>query len=141
MLAWPRSFHFASRHFLLHLNTEESVVITDQERKAEVLKFSDSLRAAGVARVTVSYYGDGDEGRAEPPQFQDATESPIEESLLPTDVNIHTLGDLLEGFAPEGYEDNEGGFGTVTFDVQALTIRVEHNWNEVVSHPDAPREI
>ncbi|MGH2507763.1 MAG: hypothetical protein ACRDHZ_10240 [Ktedonobacteraceae bacterium] len=113
----------------------------DQERKDEVLKFSDGLRAAGVARVTVSYYGDGDEGRAEPPQFQDAAEKPVEELLLPVDLDLQTLGDLLEGFAPEGYEDGDGGFGTVTFNVQTLTIRVEHNWYETVSHPEEPREI
>jgi len=116
-------------------------VTTDQKRKAEVLKFTDQLRAAGVASVTVSYYGDGDEGRAEPPQLQDTTGNPSEESRLPSDLPTRTLGDLLEGFAPEGYEDGEGGFGTVTFDVQTLMIRVEHNWYETVSHPDDPREI
>ncbi|HEV2617550.1 MAG TPA: hypothetical protein VGU63_13175 [Candidatus Acidoferrales bacterium] len=114
---------------------------TDQERKDEVLKFSDGLRAAGVAKVTVGYYGDGDEGRAEPPQFQDAAGNPVEESRLPGDLSIQTLGDLLEGFAPDGYEDGEGGFGTVTFDVPTLTIRVEHNWHEMISHSDEPREI
>jgi hypothetical protein len=85
---------------------------TDQERKAEVVKFSDGLRAGAVAKVTVSYYGNGDEGRAEPPQFQDAAGNPVEESRLPADLNLQTLGDLLESFAPEGYEDGEGGFGT-----------------------------
>ena len=114
---------------------------TDQERKAEVLKFSDSLRAAAVAKVTVSYYGDGGEGRAEPPQFQDAAGDPVEESRLPVDLNLQTLDDLLEGFAPEGYEDGDGGFGTITFDLGTLRIRVEHNWYETVSHPDEPREI
>lgn len=114
---------------------------TDQERKAEVLKFADGLRSAGVAKVTVSYYGDGDEGRAEPPQFQDAAENPVEESHLSGNLNIEILGDLLEGFAPESYEDGDGGFGTVVFDLETLTIRVEHNWYETVSHPDEPREI
>jgi hypothetical protein len=57
------------------------------------------------------------------------------------DLNLQTLGDLLERFAPEGYEDGEGGFGTITFDLETLLIRVEHNWYETVSHPDEPREI
>jgi len=114
---------------------------TDQERKAEVLKFSDALRGAAVAKVTVSYYGNGDEGRAEPPQFQDAAGNPVEESRLPADLDLQTLSDLLEGFAPEGYEDGEGGFGSITFDLETLLIRVEHNWYETVSHPDEPREI
>ena len=114
---------------------------TDQARKAEVLEFAERLRAGGVSKVTVSYYGDGDEGRAEPPQLQDAADNPLEESGLPADLDVRMLGDLLEGFAPEGYEDGEGGFGTVTFDLETLTIRVEHNWYETVSHPDEPREI
>ena len=114
---------------------------TDQERKAEVLKFSDALRGAAVTKVILSYYGNGDEGRAEPPQFQDAAGNPVEESRLPTDLNFQTLGDLLEGFAPEGYEDGDGGFGAITFDLETLIIRVEHNWYETVSHPDDPREI
>jgi hypothetical protein len=91
---------------------------TDQERKAEVLKLSDGLRAAAVAKVSVSYYGDGDEGRAEPPQFLDAAGIPVEESRLPVDLDLQTLGDLLEGFAPEGYEDGDGGFGTITFGLE-----------------------
>jgi hypothetical protein len=107
----------------------------------EVLKFTDALRAAGVAKAVVSYYGDGDEGRAEPPQFQDAAAAPIGESRLPADFDSCKLSDLLESFAPEGYEDGDGGFGTVTFDVETSTIRVEHNWYETVSHADEPREI
>ena len=113
----------------------------DQDRKMEVLKFTDQLRTAGVTTVTVSYSGDGDEGCAEPPQFQDAADNPIDESSLPADLDIRKLGDLLEGFAPEGYEDGEGGHGTIAFSVQTLKIRMEHNWYETVSNPDEPREI
>jgi len=107
----------------------------------EVLKFTDQLRAAGVTTVTVSYYGDGDEGRAEPAQFQDSADDPIDESSLLAGLDTQKLGELLEGFAPEGYEDGEGGHGTITFDVQTGKIRVEHNWYEIVSNPADPREI
>ncbi len=113
----------------------------DQERKMEVLKFTDQLRAAGITTVMVSYSGDGDEGRAEPPQFQDSADNPIDDSSLPEGLDIRKLGDLLEGFAPEGYEDGEGGHGTITFDLQTGKIRVEHNWYEIVSNPADPREI
>ena len=51
-----------------------------------------------------------------------------------------TLGNLLEDFAADGYEDADGGFGTVTFHLETLTIRVECSWHETVSHPDGPRE-
>ncbi|MFZ0333773.1 MAG: hypothetical protein WAN10_01345 [Candidatus Acidiferrales bacterium] len=113
----------------------------EQKRKAEVLKFTDALRAAGVMKVTVRYSGDGDEGRAEPPQFQDSADNPIDESNLPSDLDARELGELLEGFAPEGYEDGEGGHGTITFDPQTGKIRVEHSWYEIVSNPTDPREI
>jgi hypothetical protein len=116
-------------------------VSEDQERKAEVLKFMDSLHAAGVSKVVVNYSGDGDEGRAEPPQFRDAAGDPIDESSLPDDLDTQKLGDLLEGFAPEGYEDGDGGHGTITFDLPTGKIRVEHNWYEIVSNPADPWEI
>jgi hypothetical protein len=112
-----------------------------QKRKAEVLAFTDALRSVGVFKIAVSYSGDGDEGRAEPPQFQDSQDNPMDGSSLPSDIEFKKLADLLESFAPEGYEDGEGGHGTVTFDVQAGEIRVEHNWYEIVSNPADPWEI
>jgi hypothetical protein len=122
-------------------NQGEFVVMQDHERKMEVLKFTEQLRAAGVTKVAVSYSGDGDEGRAEPPQLQDAANNPIDESNLPADFDTQKLGELLEGFAPEGYEDGEGGHGTITSDLMTGKIRVEHNWYEIVSKPADPREI
>jgi hypothetical protein len=113
----------------------------EQKRKGEVLKFADALCNAGVSKVSVSYSGDGDEGRAEPPEFQDFADNPIDEASLPADLDIARLGELLEGFAPEGYEDGEGGHGTITFNLQTGNILVEHNWYEVVSNPADPREI
>lgn len=130
---------YAALRFRLAL--EECLMTTDRETKAEVLKFYDVLRAAAVAKVTVSYYGSGDEGRAESAQFQDSDGNPLKERHLGIGLDLQKLSDLLESFAPAGYEDNEGGFGTVTFDLETLLIRVEHNWYETVSHPDEPREI
>lgn len=126
---------------VFRLALEEYLMTTDQETKAEVLKLSDGLRAAAVAKVTVNYCGNGDEGRAESAQFQDSDGNPLDERQLGTGLDLRKLSDLLESFAPEGYEDGEGGFGTVTFDLETLIIRVEHNWYETVGHPDAPREI
>jgi len=113
----------------------------DEKRKAEVLKFTDALLTAGVNKVRVNYSGDGDEGRSEPPQFQDAQENPIDESTFRVDLDADRLAELLEGFAPEGYEEGEGGHGTITFDLRTRKIRVEHYWYETVSNPADPREI
>jgi hypothetical protein len=113
----------------------------NEKRKQEVCKFTDPLRSAGVSRVSISYSGCGDEGRAEEPQLANADGKPMAESELPDDVDINSLGDLLERFVPEGYEDGEGGYGTVSFDIGSQKIRVEHNWYETISHADEPWEI
>jgi hypothetical protein len=113
----------------------------DQRRKVEVLKFRDLLKPAGIANVSVRYHGEGDEGIAEAPELQDATRNPVDESTLPSDLDCSKLGDILEGFASEGYEDGEGGHGTITFNVETQKILVEHNWYETISNPDEPREI
>src|SRR5260370_16656884 len=101
----------------------------------EVLKFTDQLRAAGVTTVTVSYYGDGDEGRAEPAQFQDAAHNPIDDSSLQASLDIRKLGALLEGFAPAGYEDGEGGHGTIPFALPTPNIPVELNCYQIFTNP------
>jgi hypothetical protein len=112
----------------------------DQERKQEVLKFSEKLRSAGIAKVSVSYSGCGDEGRSEEPQLQNLEAQPIDRWSLPIEIDIEQLGELLEDFAPTDYEDGDGGFGTVTFDIESGTIRIEHCWYETVSREDEPRE-
>ncbi len=113
----------------------------DQKRKVEVLKFMDLLQAGSIAKVSVSYHGEGDEGTAEAPELQDAAGNPVGESTLPSDLDCRKLGEILEGFAPEGYQDGDGGHGTITFNVEAQKILVEHSWYETISNPDEPREI
>jgi len=112
----------------------------DQKRKAEVLAFTEKLRAAGVAKISVSYSGCGDEGCSEEPQLQAPQAQSIDRSSLAIDIDIERLGELLADFAPTGYEDGDGGFGTVTFDIEREKIRLEHCWYETVSHEEKPRE-
>ena len=113
----------------------------EQEAKQAVITFTDALRDAHIHSVTVSYSGCGDEGRTEEPQFEGADGKPVERPSVPEGFDLHTLGGLLANFIPEGYGNDEGGWGTITFDVQSGKIRVEHNWYEMVSHANNPREI
>jgi hypothetical protein len=113
----------------------------EQQRKLEVLKFTNSLTAAGISRLSISYSGSGDEGTAEAPQLEDVAGNPVEESTLPPKIELQKIADLLEGFVPEGYENGEGGHGTITFNVPAQKIFIEHNWYETISTPDEPREL
>jgi hypothetical protein len=113
----------------------------EQQRKAEVLKFGAVLKAAGVAKVSVSYHGEGDEGTAEAPQFGNVDGQPVDESSVAREIDVVMLGELLEGFTPEYYEDGEGGFGTITWNVETQKIVVERNWYETVSRAEEPYEI
>ncbi len=107
----------------------------EEELKQEVLKFTEALRSAGIRSVSVSYTGCGDEGRTEELQFEDDHGVPLEQPCVPTSVDLDTLAGLLAGFMPDGYQDGEGGWGTVRFNVQSQKIRVEHNWYETVATP------
>lgn len=113
----------------------------EQEAKQAVLQFTEALLNAGVSTVSVSYSGCGDEGRTEDPQLQDEAGDPLVATSLPSHIDVSALGDLLATFVPEGYEENEGGWGTVTFNVPNGKIRIENNWWETVSHAVDPREI
>jgi hypothetical protein len=113
----------------------------DQERKAEVLRFADRLCIVGVSKVIASYSGCGDEGHIDSIEFTDSMDNLIDEAKLPGDLDTAQLGELLEGFAPEGYGDNDGGYGTVTFVVETGVVRIEHSWYETISHADDPREV
>ena len=138
------SFAFTSRCALAEtaeLIEGDRTTMEEQEVKQAVIAFSDALRDAGIHTVTVSYNGYGDEGRAEAPQLEGADGKPVETPSVPQGFVLDTLGGLLANLAPEGYGNDEGGWGTITFDVQSGKIRVEHNWYETVSHAIDPREI
>lgn len=113
----------------------------ETEAKEEVLKFTEALRSAGIRVVSVSYSGCGDEGHTEEPQFEDKDGAPVPQPSVPESVDPDTLCNLLAEFVPEGYQDGEGGWGTITFDVQKQKIVVQHNWYETVSNAEEPREI
>ena len=114
----------------------------DQDRKMEVLKFTDQLRTAGVTNGNGQLLAE-----MATKDVQNRLSSKTQHAIQLTNrvcrltLIPQKLGDLLEGFAPEGYEDGEGGHGTITFDLQTGKIRVEHNWYEIVSNPADPREI
>jgi hypothetical protein len=65
----------------------------------------------------------------------------VDESTVSSNLDFRKLGDLLEQSATEGYENGEGGHGTITFNVETQEVLIEHNWYETVSNPDEPREI
>ena len=80
------------------------------------------LRALGIAQVTAEYEGYGDSGNIE-----DVTVQPSG-LKLPDDLRTK-----IEDFAwsvayhqHPGFENNEGGYGTLTWDVTADSIALDH---------------
>ncbi|MEM8572712.1 MAG: DUF6878 family protein [Pseudomonadota bacterium] len=81
-----------------------------------------ALRALGVTEVIADYEGYGDSGNVE-----DLT-------LQPNDVTLNEdLSRKLEDFAwsvaynqHPGFENNEGGYGTLTWDITADSITLDH---------------
>lgn len=90
--------------------------------KAARAELIAQLRAIGITEVTAEYEGYGDSGNVE-----DITVQPN---------GIEIAGDLstkLEDFAwsfayehHPGFENNEGGYGTLTWDISADSITLDH---------------
>lgn len=112
------------------------------------------LRDHGIATILITYDGYGDEGNiyeiealSGPTDDGAAGDESRRRVALPTvdcdrvsvdhlgnvTVDIKTLEDALEAFTElaleqlhEGYENNEGGFGTFTFDVATGQVTLHH---------------
>ena len=80
------------------------------------------LRGLGITEVTAEYEGYGDSGNIE-----DVTVQPVG-IALPDDLSTK-LGDFAWSVAYHqhpGFENNEGGYGTLTWDVTADSIALDH---------------
>ena len=87
------------------------------------------LRSLGVAIATLDYDGYGDSSSDETLTLADADGKRISTSGLAA-LGLAVEGemiDLMSAVVPDGYENNEGGFGQVILDVAAGTIRNEHS--------------
>lgn len=100
-----------------HVSTLEA----EDETRAELRK---ELIALGVDKATISYNGGGDEGNVEEVTLSATTEPDLS----------HTLYEKLSEWAWEfvigyhsGFENNEGGFGSIIWDMTTGAITLDHN--------------
>jgi len=98
------------------------------------------LKASRVATVTIEYDGEGDSGQIETIVARTARGKPATLRGSVT-LDLHgqareykSLEEVLDEFAwailrvyHDGFENNEGGFGTLTIDVAKGTITLDHN--------------
>lgn len=123
------------------LRRQEAAAFTANKRE-----IFDGLTAAGVGGVTVEFDGGGDSGQIESIQARNPDGEEVD--LPAVAVSLHTpsglegeraatdvpLSDAIEHLAYEalsqthcGWENNEGGFGTFTFDVPGRRLQLTMN--------------
>jgi hypothetical protein len=95
------------------------------DRDADLAALADALRDLGVARVTCRYEGCGDSGSVEEVEY-------TPESARPARALEDRLRVLAEAYCPEGYENNDGGYGMLTVHASAGLAELEHTdrWEE-----------
>lgn len=110
----------------LQMNFAETMARWQAEReaanKAARGELLPQLRALGIAQVIAEYEGYGDSGNIE-----DVTVLPAGITL--PDEFCTKLGDFAWSVAYHqhpGFENNEGGYGTLTWDVTADSIALDH---------------
>ena len=92
---------------------------TLRETRVPLLK---QLRELGVAQVEVQYDGYGDSGNVHDITLTGATES------LDDDLNrkIEDFGWMMAHHQHPGFENNDGGYGTLTWDIAEDKISLDH---------------
>jgi hypothetical protein len=107
------------------------------------LRFCLDLHLQGAFTVSAAYHGEGDNGSVENRWIvgPDGVELAVDWDAFATARNYQAyhgparymdqvIDFLVSPYCPPGYEINEGGHGTFTFDVQQGTGSLEHTWHE-----------
>ena len=86
------------------------------------------LKQWGVSKVRAEYSGYGDSGCIDGITYLDAQDQPVNMTLVQPACNP-AIEDVLYEFLPAGFEINDGSQGTLTIDVAAGTVTLEHGEN------------
>jgi len=101
-----------------------------------------ALRAHGFVKIYIDYDGEGDQGQIESISTEGANRQPVSLeartrvvlSTCDAPSTFRSFAEVLDEFAwmilahyHDGFENNDGGFGTITIDVRSATITLDHN--------------
>ena len=86
------------------------------------------LKQWGVSKVRAEYSGYGDSGCIDGITYLDAHDQPVNMALVQP-YSAPVIEDVLYEFLPAGFEINDGSQGTLTIDVAAGTVTLEHGEN------------
>ena len=96
------------------------------------------LKQWGVSKVRAEYSGYGDSGCIDGITYLDAHDQPVNMALV-LSASDPAIEDVLYEFLPSGFEINDGSQGTLTIDVAAGTVTLEHQENYTETN-DSTRE-
>jgi hypothetical protein len=86
-----------------------------------------TLQSLGIEKVIGGYSGYGDSGDLHDLKCVGPEDKPVEID----DALRAKLVDFLYEYLPAGFENNDGGQGDVTLDLQTMRIELEHEQNIV----------
>ncbi len=115
------------QQILLQMQQAEQVKQEQSKQKLRT-EILPALRPLQVANIEAAYSGSGDSGAIDGVQFRDRKGIRIERSTIPAALK-ESLEDTLYEFLPAGFEINDGSQGTLTVDVQAGTVKLDHQEN------------
>lgn len=110
----------------------------EQAKRTLAVEVLPALLACGVSNIEIAYSGYGDSGAIDGVQFRDATGLRVVRDNIPSGVR-EKLETCAYAFLPAGFEDNDGGQGSLIIDLPSRRITLRHEENEVVSN-DTTRE-
>ena len=114
----------------------------ERERRETTDRLRDQIlpqfRELGVANIEIIYSGYGDDGSIDGIQYRDPTGIRVDRATIPEKL-IEDLESCVYSFLPAGLEIGEGAQGTLTIDVQAGKVTLQHQENYTESQ-DSTRE-
>ena len=104
----------------------------ERERRQTTDRLRDQIlpqiRVLGVGSVEIAYSGYGDSGAIDGVQYRDPTGIRVDRATIPTQL-VEDLERCAYSFLPTGFEIGDGGQGTLTIDVQASKVTIQHQEN------------
>ena len=115
------------RHYMASIERQ-----VEEARRTLAVEVIPALLACGVANIEVAYSGYGDSGAIDGVQFRDAAGLRVVRDNIPQGVR-EKLETCAYAFLPAGFENNDGGQGSLTIDLPTRKITLQHEQNEVVA--------
>jgi hypothetical protein len=116
---------------------EEEAKERKQKAKETLLSFSDAIKAAGYTYLVCCFDGSGDSGQVETCFLSNDENAECvryegemtgEEDLGLIQNPATQIQDAAWDLTPDGFENNEGGFGAVIVDAELKTVKVNYSY-------------